>query len=248
MKPKISVITVVKNGYPYIKESVDSFISQNYQNKELIIVYSKSSDQTENYLKSFKNKFKLIHDYNSKNMYGSINVGLKNVTGQIICLLHSDDVFDGTNILSSISKEYMKNNFKMLYGDIKFSKRDNINKIVRYWQSGEFRLTNLKFGWVPPHTSIFLDKSVAINNLYSTDFSISGDYDYILNLLLKKKIFPFYLKKNLIIMRNGGNSTKITKLFVKLFQDIKIARKYFRFFFLITVFFKIFRKVNQILY
>ena len=247
MKPKISVITVVKNGYPYIKESISSFLSQNYQNKELIIVYSKSSDQTENYLKSFKNKFKLINDHDSKNMYGSINLGLKNVTGQIICLLHSDDVFDGKNILSSISKEYLKNNFKMLYGDIKYSKRDNINKIVRSWQSGEFKLTKLKFGWTPPHTAIFLDKSLVTDNFYSTDFSISSDYDYILNLLLKKKIFPFYLKRNLIIMRNGGNSTKITKSFEKLFQDIKIARKYFKFFFLITVFFKIFRKVNQIL-
>lgn len=247
MKPKISVVTVVKNGYPYIKDSINSFISQDYQNKELIIVCSKSSDKTEEYLKNLNQKFKLIYDYNSKNMYGSINIGIKNTSGQIFCLLHSDDIFDGKNILSSVSEEYKKNNFKMLYGDIKFSKRNNINKIVRFWRSGNFEYTKLKFGWTPPHTSIFLEKSAVIDNWYSTDFSISSDYDYILNLIIKKKILPFYFKKNLVIMRNGGSSTKITKLLIKLFEDIKIARKYFKYFFLITVFFKIVRKINQIL-
>ena len=37
---KISVITVVKNGIPYIEEAIKSYKSQNYSNKELIVVYS----------------------------------------------------------------------------------------------------------------------------------------------------------------------------------------------------------------
>ena len=32
-------------------------------------------------------------------------------------------------------------------------------------------------------------------------------------------------------MRNGGSSTKMAKLLIKLFEDIKIARKYFKYFF-----------------
>ena len=38
---KISIITVVKNGMPYIKSAIKSFELQDYQNKELIIIYSK---------------------------------------------------------------------------------------------------------------------------------------------------------------------------------------------------------------
>ena len=83
----------------------------------------------------------------------------------------------------------------MLYGDIKFSKGNNINKIVRFWQSGNFEYTKLKFGWTPPHTSIFLEKSAVIDNWYSTDFSISSDYDYIFETNNQKKIIPFILKK-----------------------------------------------------
>ena len=51
---KISIITVVKNGMPFLKESMKSFNSQNYKNKELIIVYSDSTDATVEYIKKIK--------------------------------------------------------------------------------------------------------------------------------------------------------------------------------------------------
>ena len=47
---KISIITVVKNGMPLLKEAIKSFDNQEYENKEHIIVYSSSSDDTEKYL------------------------------------------------------------------------------------------------------------------------------------------------------------------------------------------------------
>ena len=37
---KISIITVVKNGMPYLKEAINSFNTQTYKNKEHIIVYA----------------------------------------------------------------------------------------------------------------------------------------------------------------------------------------------------------------
>ena len=55
---KISIITVVKNSMPFLNESIYSFNSQKYKNKELIIVYSDSNDGTIEYIK--KNKKKIL--------------------------------------------------------------------------------------------------------------------------------------------------------------------------------------------
>ena len=49
--PKITIVTVVKNGMPYIEDSINSFNIQKYKNKELIIICSKSFDGTENFFK-----------------------------------------------------------------------------------------------------------------------------------------------------------------------------------------------------
>ena len=52
--PKISVITVVKDGMPYLADCLRSFQLQNYPNKEHVIIYSNSNDGTEEFLKSKK--------------------------------------------------------------------------------------------------------------------------------------------------------------------------------------------------
>ena len=49
---KVSILTIVKDGMPFLEDSLESFKLQNYQNKELIVVYSKSEDMTFHLLKS----------------------------------------------------------------------------------------------------------------------------------------------------------------------------------------------------
>ena len=51
MKEKISIITVVKNGMPYLVDCIKSFQNQKYENKEHIILVSKCNDNTVDYLK-----------------------------------------------------------------------------------------------------------------------------------------------------------------------------------------------------
>ena len=81
--PKITVVTVVKNGMPYIEDSINSFNIQTYNYKELVVVCAKSTDGTLEYLKKNKNKIdKLIFDNKSKNKYESINLGIKKSTGK----------------------------------------------------------------------------------------------------------------------------------------------------------------------
>ena len=68
---------------PFLEDSLESFKLQNYQNKELIVVYSKSEDMTFHLLKSKKFIKKILID-NSNNLYGSINIGLKYAKGDLI--------------------------------------------------------------------------------------------------------------------------------------------------------------------
>ena len=57
---KISIITVVKNGMPYLIDCLKSFQLQNYSNKEHIIIYSDSTDGTEEFFLTKKAPLKKV--------------------------------------------------------------------------------------------------------------------------------------------------------------------------------------------
>lgn len=243
--PKISIITVVKDGMPYLQSCIKSFDLQKYRNKEHIIIFSKSKDATYSFLMKNKKKNRFIfYDKVSKNKWGAINLGLKLATGDIIGLLHSDDVFYDNNTLALIRKNFI-DSINCVYGDILFSKKNNLKNIKRVWQSKKFIKRDIKFGWMPPHVTLFLKKKIAKNILYKTKYEISSDYDFIIRLFSNKKILPRYVKNYIQIMRLGGQSTVIKNYLKKIIEDLKIAKKYFKHYYF-CVFLKILRKIFQI--
>lgn len=242
MKQKISIVTVVKNGMPFLKDSIKSFKSQNFSSKELIIVYSKSEDNTEQYLKELKGNIKVFKDEKYKNKFGPLNFGIKKATGNIVGILHADDLYPNANVLTNVAKSFDIIKCDVLYGNILFCSK-NRKKIVRKWISRPFKKRDLALGWMPPHTSIYVKRGELVQNLYSIKYPISGDYKFILDLFHKKLKF-YFLNKYLCIMRTGGDSTKISNFYKKIIEDIKISKKYFKHY-LICVLLKILRKIEQ---
>jgi len=243
-KIKLSIIMVVKNGLPFIKDAINSYNKQTYKNKELIIVCSPSTDGTENFLLSLKKKYKytIIFDKKSKNKFGSLNIGISMAKGEHIGILHSDDIFYSNTVLNNVVKKITKTNSDFLYGDCVFINKDN-SKIVREWISGKFYKYKLKFGWMPPHTTTFIKKKIFTNDVYNLNYKISGDYEFLLRIL-NKDIKVNYIKKKLCKMRIGGDSTNFKNIFLKLNEDYQIANIYFSLP-LLTIIVKITQKINQ---
>lgn len=240
---KISIITVVKNGMPYLEEAIKSFNIQTYKNKEHIIVYSQSNDNTENYLLSLQDK-KIIKDKFSTNKFGSLNLALKYSTGDYIGILHADDFFNNQNTINQVMSFLLKKKSDVLYGNIKFCSKLDINKITRIWKSNDFDRSSLKYGWMPPHTSIFARKRILEDNPYSEKYLISGDYDFILKIFLNKNYKISFLDQYLITMRTGGDSTNFKSLYKKLKEDLAISKNFFKHF-ILCIILKILRKLNQ---
>ena len=241
---KISIITVVKNGMPFLKEAIESFNSQTYKNKEQIIVYSKSEDETEEYLNSLNDSKIIIKDEYSKTLYGALNLAVKNCSGDYIGVLHADDFFPNKDLLLDLSKFIGEVNADIVYGNTKFCKKKNINHITRVWNSNKFDRTKLKYGWMPPHTTMYIKKDIMLKNLYTEEYSVSGDYEFILKILLNDKFIIKFFDKTLVIMRAGGESTKISSLLKKFLQDTQVSKKFFKNYYICTLL-KILRKFNQ---
>ena len=140
-KNKISIVTVVKNGMPFLKTSIKSFKMQTYSNKELIIVFAPSDDGTEEYLDQIKDSNIIIRkDVVSKTKFGSINLGIELSSGKYFGLLHADDVFYDENILKDISNAF-HNNINCVYGNVLFTNKKftKLNTKISYGNEYFFR-------------------------------------------------------------------------------------------------------------
>ena len=242
--PKISIITVVKDGMPYLMDCLKSFQLQNYPNKEHVIIYSDSNDGTEEFLLSKKKNITILKkDKKFNNKWDCLNLGAKLATGDIVGILHADDIFYNKNTLSYVVKNF-SDKHEFIFGNILFCEKDNILKIKREWISEKIDVNKLKYGWMAPHPSFFVRKKILLKNKYINNYNISGDYHFMLRLFHKKYKYKF-INHFLCIMRLGGGSTNLKNILVKINQDINIAKSFFKNYY-ICVFFKIFRKIFQI--
>ena len=105
--------------------------------------------------------------------------------------------------------------------------KENTNKIIRYWKSGNFTYSKLKKGWMPPHPTFLVKKKIYDKfGLFDTNFKIAADYDIILRFLGKHRISTAYFPKVMIKMRIGGESNKSFKnILKKMKEDVKALKK-----------------------
>ena len=104
--PLISIIIPVHNGEKYIKESIDSCLTQTYKNLEIIIVDDKSEDNTLNILKNYGNRITVIPVEKQNGLGNVINIGIRKSKGKYIARMDADDIMYPTRIEKQV--EYLE--------------------------------------------------------------------------------------------------------------------------------------------
>ncbi len=94
MNRKVSIIVPVYNSHKTLPKCLDSLVSQTYQDLEIICVNDKSSDNSVDIIKEYKQKdprIILIDHEENKNAGGARNSGIKAATGTYVCFVDNDD-------------------------------------------------------------------------------------------------------------------------------------------------------------
>lgn len=90
--PKVSVIICAYNTAAYIAETLDSVLSQTYQDFEIIVINDGSPDNMEEVLLPYYDQI-IYHKQANRGLSGARNAALKKAGGKYVTLLDSDDVW-----------------------------------------------------------------------------------------------------------------------------------------------------------
>lgn len=89
-EPLVSVIIVTYNSVNYLKSCLNSILSTEYKNLEIIIVDNKSNDDTTSIIKSFKDKVNPFFIDKNLGYAGGNNLGVSKAKGEYIFFLNPD--------------------------------------------------------------------------------------------------------------------------------------------------------------
>jgi len=209
---KISLITAVYNNASGLRSSLESSLGQTHQDVERIVIDGVSTDGTLQVLEDYTSKIDHIVSEPDNGIYDALNKGIQLATGDIIGILHSDDLFAGPDILEKIARKFESSSIDLLYGDLCYVSNQNPNEIVRYWRAGAFTQSKLPNGWMPPHPTVYVRRELFEKyGLYDTHYRIAADYDWMLRLLTKQTMDVAYFPEVLVHMRTGGTSNRSFK-------------------------------------
>lgn len=222
----ISVVTSVFNREGTIGQAVESTAAQDYDFVEHIIQDGASTDSTLSEIGRVAGPNVRVESRPDAGIYEGINNGLARATGDIVGLMHSDDFFASPKVLSWVAEALGDPTVDGVYGDLDYVAYNDPLVIKRRWRSGVYTPNKLRWGWMPPHPTLYLRREVFERwGTYDTSFKIAADYDAVLRYLVHGKIRLAYVPEVFVKMRLGGDSNKPSLKLQKTREDLRALRR-----------------------
>lgn len=133
MKPLISIIINCYNSEKYIKETIDSVLSQTYTNWEIIFYDNASVDNTKKIINSYNNtKFRIYTSPINILLGAARNEAIKLANGEYIAFLDSDDYWHPDKLEKQLIEFKSNSKIGLVYTDAIYF--NNLNKKMRLYE------------------------------------------------------------------------------------------------------------------
>jgi glycosyltransferase involved in cell wall biosynthesis len=185
---RISIVMPAYNGMKYLTQAVDSVLSQNYRDWELIVSDDGSTDGTRDFLATIHDPRVKTHLQPSNlNIFGNLNFLFSQATGEITQILCQDDFFADNGALERLLSQwsalpaevaYLRSNH-MLDANSNLARFEGrvLPAIVTPERSD---LLFFIFGCIPGNLSNISVRTAAVKNAgwFRTDLPYAGDFEF----------------------------------------------------------------------
>jgi glycosyltransferase involved in cell wall biosynthesis len=214
--PLISIIINCYNGDRYLREAVDSVMSQTYQNWELIFWDNQSDDQSEKIFKEYNDlRLQYFYAQTHTRLYEARNYALEKTKGKFIAFLDVDDWWEPTKLEQQILL-FSDDEVGLVYSNYWIENTNNNRTKVIYKKilpSGYVLDEQLKHYTVGMLTMIVRRKAVeSLSYAFDPRYQIIGDFDLSIRLAVKWKFASIQYPLAHYRMHDNNLSTKHRQL------------------------------------
>jgi len=201
---------------------------QTYDNVELVVVDGNSTDGTvaiiERYASMFQGSGKTMHWISERDfgIYDAMNKGILLASGDFIGILNSDDYFFDRDVLADVVRNLSGQAVDCLYGNLVYVNSEK--NVTRRWISQDFTDGLFEKSWTPGHATFYCKKEVYEKyGLYKIEYKIAADVELMYRFLVKHRIKSTYLRRYLVVMRQGGVSSRGLRSTIIITREVQKA-------------------------
>lgn len=223
---KISIISITLNDGKLLQRTLDSIYAQKLPDGtevEHIIVNGGSSDESGAIIARAREHGSVVLNREPKGCYNALNEGIAQATGDVIGILHGNDLYAHDKVLANVVATFGEFRPDFTYGDIRYIRPDN--SLGRIYSARGFKAYEILKGFAPPHPSLFITRE-AMRTIgpYKEDYRVAADFELFVRLFLGKHTFSSrYIPGPAVLMQTGGLSSKLYSRLVTNTQEKRRA-------------------------
>lgn len=216
---KFSVVTVCYNSEKTIERTLQSFFSQDYPHKELIIVDGGSTDSTLGILERYRPQISVFISEPDKGIYDAMNKGWQRATGDFVHFLNSDDWYVSSQVLTQVAS-LAKDPRTIYHGRLRYHHEDGHQTLMGRPLTPKDLQFELKGIHQP--ASFFPRKLFDLWGGFDISYRISSDYELIRRFM--QKASSQFVDLDVVCMSDAGASAK--QIATGLKENYQIAVRY----------------------
>jgi glycosyltransferase involved in cell wall biosynthesis len=224
--PLVSIITPAYNRAAYLEETIESVLSQDFQNFEYIVLDDGSTDNTKEVLNKYSARL-ICEAHSNMGETRTVNKGFTMAKGEIICVVNSDDPLLPGAISTAV--EAMQSNPELLVVYPDWETVDQSGNLIEHTGNFDYDYINMvRWFHCIPGPGSFFKRSIATQlNGRDPQFRFVGDFDFWIRAGLYG---PFaHIRKPLVMFRVHVDSATVNmkgKLMAE--EHIRLVKKLYR--------------------
>lgn len=206
--PLITIVTACWNSAGTIAWALESVDAQTYPMKEHLIIDGQSTDRTLEVVAAHDGTHRRVLSERDRGVYDAMNKGLREARGEVIGFLNADDLYADRQVLSDVASRFADPTVDAVFGNLDYVTED-LRQVVRSWKSRPFIPGDFGRGWLPPHPTLFIRRSVYQRlGGFDLSYGTAADFHLMNCFFTRGRIRSVHIPRTLVRMRVGGVSNR----------------------------------------
>lgn len=220
---KFTIITVSFNAADNIAETINSVLSQSYNDIEYIIIDGGSTDDTIKVIRKYAENISYWVSEPDNGIYDAMNKGIARSHGDYILFLNAGDTFFNNDVLTNVHDEIqscVSNMPDVIYGET-----------VGKTPDGYYAITSHPHPFLEDigccHQSILVRGDIMRKEKFNTKYRLRADFDLMHRLYIDKRNLFRHINKYISIYDCYGTSSSLKHLHLMRREQLDILGKKF---------------------